>query len=40
VTVADLPGIWSLTVTESLIKLGRLEAEGKVRRLGDHVLPV
>lgn len=40
VAVADLPGIWALTVTESLIKLGRLEAEGKVRRLGDHVLPV
>ena len=37
--VADLPGIWALTVTESLIKLGRLEAEGKVRRQGDHVLP-
>lgn len=39
VALADLPDLWSLTVTESLIRLGRLEAEGKVRRLGDHVLP-
>ncbi len=38
--VADLPNLWSLTVTETLVKLGRLEAEGKVRRLGDHVVPV
>lgn len=39
VPIGDLPEIWSLTVTETLIKLGRLELEGKVRRLGDHVLP-
>jgi DNA processing protein len=39
VAVSDLPEVWALTITESLIKLGRLEAEGKVRRLGDHVLP-
>lgn len=39
VPVADLPGIWSLTVTESLVKLGRLEMEGKVKRLGDSVFP-
>jgi DNA processing protein len=40
VPVGDLPEIWSLTVTESLIKLGRLEMEGKVRRLGDYIVPV
>jgi DNA processing protein len=39
VPVGELPEVWSLTVTESLVKLGRLEAEGKVKRLGDHVLP-
>lgn len=40
VAVRDLPEIWSLTVTEALIKLGRLELEGKVKRLGDHIVPV
>lgn len=39
VRVNDLPELWSLTVTETLVKLGRLELEGKVRRLGDHVVP-
>jgi DNA processing protein len=39
VEIKDLPGLWSLTVTESLIKLGRLEMEGRVKRLGDHVMP-
>jgi DNA processing protein len=39
VPVGELPRIWSLTVTESLVKLGRLELEGKVRRIGDYVLP-
>lgn len=39
VAVGDLPDLWSLTVTETLVKLGRLELEGKVRRLGDFVVP-
>lgn len=39
VRVGELPDLWSLTVSETLIKLGRLEMEGKVRRLGDHVVP-
>lgn len=39
VSISDLPEVWSLTVTETMVKLGRLEIEGKVRRLGDHVLP-
>jgi DNA processing protein len=39
VAVSELPGLWSLTVTETLVKLGRLELEGKVRRLGDFVVP-
>jgi DNA processing protein len=39
VPVGDLPDIWSLTITETLVKLGRLELEGKVRRLGEYVVP-
>lgn len=39
VRVNELPGLWSLTVSETLIKLGRLELEGKVRRLGEYVVP-
>lgn len=39
ILVGDLPALWSLTVTEALVKLGRLEVEGKVKRLGDHVVP-
>jgi len=39
VRIADLPDVWSLTVTQTLIKLGRLELEGKVKRLGDYVVP-
>lgn len=39
VAVADLPELWGLTVTESLVKLGRLEIEGKVKRLGDVIVP-
>jgi len=39
VEIRDLPALWSLTVTESLIRLGRLEMEGRVRRFGDHVMP-
>lgn len=40
VAVGDLPELWSLTLTETLVKLGRLELEGEVRRLGDFVVPV
>lgn len=39
VPVNDLPVLWSLTVTESLVKLGRLEMEGKLRRMGEFVVP-
>lgn len=39
VQINDLPALWSMTVTESLVKLGRLELEGKVRRLGEYVVP-
>lgn len=40
VPVNELPDLWSLTVSETLVKLGRLELEGKVRRLGEYVVPV
>jgi DNA processing protein len=39
VSVGDLPDLWSLTVAQSMVKLSRLELEGKVRRLGDLVVP-
>lgn len=39
VPVSDLPDLWALTVTETLVKLGRLELEGKVRRFGEYVVP-
>jgi DNA processing protein len=39
VSINELPSLWSMTVTESLIKLGRLQLEGKVKRLGEFVVP-
>jgi DNA processing protein len=39
IQISELPALWSMTVTESLIKLGRLELEGKVKRLGEYVVP-
>lgn len=39
IAVGELPELWSLPVTQTLIKLGRLELEGKVRRLGEYVVP-
>lgn len=39
VPINELPELWSLTVTESLAKLGRLELEGKLRRAGEFVVP-
>jgi DNA processing protein len=39
VHVGELPDLWQLTVVETLVKLGRLEMEGKVRRQGDLIVP-
>jgi DNA processing protein len=39
VQIGELPGLWSMTVTEALVKLGRLELEGRVKRLGEYVVP-
>jgi DNA processing protein len=40
VPIGELPVLWSLTITESLAKLGRLEVEGRVKRVGDHIVPI
>jgi DNA processing protein len=39
VSISRLPELWSLTVAETLTRLGKLELEGKVRRIGEIVLP-
>lgn len=39
IEIRDLPQLWSLPVSETLVKLGRLEMEGRVERNGDHVMP-
>lgn len=39
ILVGELPELWQLTVTETLVKLGLMEMSGKVRREGDYVLP-
>jgi DNA processing protein len=39
VPIGELPSLWSLTITEALAKLGRLEVEGRVKRVGDHIVP-
>lgn len=40
ISVGELPQLWQLTVTETLVKLGLMEMSGKVRREGDYVLPM
>lgn len=35
----DLPSLWSLTTAEALVRLGKLEIEGRVTRDGDMVRP-
>jgi len=37
--IGELPSLWSLSITESLAKLGRLEIEGRVKRVGDFIVP-
>jgi DNA processing protein len=39
ISVGELPGLWQLTFTETLVKLGLMEMEGKVRREGDLIVP-
>lgn len=40
VPLSDLPEMWAMGLTETLVEVGRLELEGKVRRLGEYVIPV
>jgi DNA processing protein len=37
--VEDLPELWGLTLSAALVRLGRLELEGSVRRTDDTVFP-
>ena len=39
-TLDDLPGLWSLSMTDSLIRVGRLEIEGRVKRVGEMIVPI
>lgn len=39
VPLEDLPDIWGLDLSQTLVRVGRLELEGRIRRSGDTVLP-
>lgn len=39
VPLEDLPGIWGLDMSQTLVRVGKLEMEGRIRRSGDLVLP-
>ncbi|MGH8946464.1 MAG: DNA-processing protein DprA [Acidimicrobiia bacterium] len=39
VPLEDLPSIWGLDMSQTLVRVGRLEVEGRIRRSGDIVLP-
>ena len=39
-SIAALPAHWGLTLTETMVKLGRLEMSGEIRRSGDTVFPL
>lgn len=39
IEIDDLPGHWDCTIPEALARLGRLELNGDVRRVGDRVVP-
>jgi len=35
----ELPEVWSVTMSEALVRVGKLEIEGSIRRDGDRILP-
>jgi DNA processing protein len=39
VTLDDLPAFWSVTVSEALVRVGKLQLEGLVRREGEMIVP-
>ena len=40
ISLDDLPGFWSVTMTEALVRVGKLQVEGQVRREGEMIFPV
>ncbi len=40
VTLDDLPGFWSVTMSEALVRVGKLQLEGMVRREGEVIVPI
>jgi len=36
----ELPEAWSVTMSEALVRVGKLEIEGSIRRDGDRILPL
>lgn len=38
-TVEELPEHWGVSVSEALVRLGRMEVEGTLRRVGDTIYP-
>ncbi len=39
VALDDLPELWGLTMSQTLVKVGKLELEGRIKRAGDRILP-
>lgn len=39
IPLEDLPKLWGLTMTQTLVKVGKLELEGRIKRAGDRILP-
>jgi DNA processing protein len=40
ISLDDLPEFWSVTMTEALVRVGKLQVEGQVRREGEMIFPV
>jgi DNA processing protein len=40
ISLEDLPEFWSVTMTEALVRVGKLQVEGQVRRDGEMIFPV
>lgn len=39
VALEDLPELWGLTMSQTLVKVGKLELEGRIKRAGDRIIP-
>ncbi len=40
ISLDDLPEFWSVTMTEALVTVGKLQLDGQVRREGETIFPV